>query len=72
MERVCVISLSIIDAILILMLLLFNTFIISNIYVLTVYTLIMVLVSGYIVYLAISMKCDQSINQFDQFDQTYK
>lgn len=72
MERVCVISLSIIDAIMILMLVLFNTAIISNIYVLTVYALIMVLVSGYIVYLAISMKCDQSINQFDQFDQTYK
>lgn len=55
MERVCVISLSIIDAIMILMLVLFNTAIISNIYVLTVYALIMVLVSGYIVYLAISM-----------------
>ena len=67
MERVCVISLSIIDAIMILMLVLFNTAIIS--YVLTVYALIMVLVSGYIVYLAISMKCDQSINQFDQYSK---
>lgn len=69
MERVCVISLSIIDAIMILMLVLFNTAIISNIYVLTVYALIMVLVSGYIVYLAISMKCGQSINQFDQYSK---
>jgi len=50
-------------------LVLFNTAIISNIYVLTVYALIMVLVSGYIVYLAISMKCDQSINQFDQYSK---
>ncbi|WP_323703140.1 hypothetical protein [Mammaliicoccus sp. Dog046] len=69
MERGCIISLSIIDALMLIMLVLFNAVIVSNIYVLIVYTLIMVLISGYIVYLSVSMTCDQSINQFEQSDQ---
>lgn len=65
MERICIITLSIIDALMILALVLFSSVIMSNIYILTVYTLIMVLISGYIVYLFVSVKCNQSMNQYD-------
>lgn len=69
MERGCIISLSIIDTLMLIMLVLFNASIVSNIYVLIVYTLIMVLISGYIVYLSVSMTCEESINQFDKLDR---